>query len=155
MGDVKVSDSDVSWEAANTDYERKIKNDLQAESERRYMKLVEKIVDSSDSQLKTQNENKSEMRKTFQKFFIRLLSFQMIALMLLLILSSACKNFNLSNNVIITFITSVFVETLGAIGIMIKFAFDSDQEVKILEILNGAIKNFQKFPNDSSESNKS
>lgn len=141
---VRINDSDVSWNSDNSNYENKIKN-LQAESERRYISLVESIVEISGNQLANQNENKKELRNTFQWFFIVLLSFQMLALVAVIAFSALFDEFNVSDNVIITFITSVFVETLGAIGIMIKFAFDSEQEVKILEILNGAIKSFQKF----------
>ncbi len=134
----------VCWNGETEDLEGGIK-DLQNESEIRYIKIVEEIVDSSKQQLFSQHDNKSSIRKKFQNFFIKLLSWQMVAVIALIILSACFKWFDISDKVIIVFITSVFVETLGAIVIMIKFAFDNTQEVQILKILSGAIRNFQKF----------
>lgn len=51
----------------------------------------------------------------------------------------------LTDTIVISYMTSVFVETIGAIAIMIKYAFDSQQEVNILDILNSVISNYQKF----------
>jgi len=40
---------------------------------------------------------------------------------------------------------SVFVETLGAIIVMVKYAFKTDEEVEIIKILNAVVKNYQKY----------
>lgn len=85
------------------------------------------------------------LKDKFTKFFIWFISIQYIILVLFLLLTAFCRTFHLSDTIVISYITSVFVETLGAIIFMIKYAFDSSQEVKVLEILNGVVLNFKKF----------
>lgn len=44
-----------------------------------------------------------------------------------------------------TYIVSAFVETLGVVAVMVRFAFDTKQEVEILSTLNGIVEHFQKY----------
>ena len=52
---------------------------------------------------------------------------------------------SVDSTVLTVLVSAMFVETLGAIIVMIRYCFDSSQEVKILEVLNGIVSNFQKF----------
>ena len=122
-----------------------IDRELKTESENTYLQIVKDIVDVSQKQLKRQNTSKDSLKDKFTKFFIWFISIQYIILILFLFLMAFCSTFYLSDTIIVTYITSVFVETLGAIIFMIKYAFDSSQEVNVLEILNGVILNFKKF----------
>ena len=62
------------------------------------------------------------------------------------------RQIQLSDNVLTVYMTSVFVETLGAVVVMIKYAFKADEEVRIIDILNAVVKNFQKY-RDSKDDN--
>lgn len=139
---VSIDEKKVDWN--DNDTEADVKK-LQEVSELRYITIVEDIVKLSSNQLVSQQEKKIGSRESFQKFFIWLLIGQMSALIILIIAKAIFKDFNLTDKVIITFITSIFVETLAVVGIMIKFNFDSSQEVQILKILNGVVEKFQKF----------
>lgn len=135
-----------------TEIDEKLK--LAQESNQHYDDIVEKIVGVSKDHLTDQNCRKTEMRKVFVIFFVVLLSFQIVALITLLALSAITViPFEITDNILATFITSVFVETLGAIIIMITFAFGSKEEVKVIELLIAVVKNYQKFNiNNNSES---
>ena len=54
-------------------------------------------------------------------------------------------NLQISDFVINVYIVSVFVETLAGLIIIIKFAFDSQQEIELIKILNAFIVNFKKY----------
>ncbi len=118
---------------------------LAAESENTYMEIAKDIVSTSQMQLKDQNESKNTLKDKFTTFFIWFVCTQYLILTLLLFFKGFCEDFYLADGIIVTYISSVFVETLGAIVIMIKYAFDSNQEVKILQILNDVISNYKKF----------
>ena len=121
---------------------------LMEKSEDNYMGIARDIVDTSAAQLKLQNSSKNALKRVFTKFFIKLLSAQYAILVFLFILKVFRMDSQLSDTVVITYMTSVFVETLGAIAIMIKYAFSSDQEVEILQILNNVISSYKKFKGD-------
>lgn len=117
-------------------------------SEDNYMDIARGIVNTSADQLKTQNTSKNTLKEQFTRFFIWFVSAQYIVLVFLLVLKAFWHDMNLSDTVVISYITSVFVETLGAIAIMIKYAFNSEQEVQILQILNDVISSYKKFKGD-------
>ncbi len=121
-----------------------IDNELKGESEKTYREIAQLIVNTSSKQLNEQNQSKTKLKSIFTIFFIVFISAQYVVLVGLMLLK-ALAGVDLSDTVLITYITSVFVETLGSIAVMIAYAFDSKQEVNILEILNGVISNFQKF----------
>lgn len=135
--------SNTNWKDNNSIED--IDHELKAESENTYLQIIKDIVEVSQGQLKKQNASKDLLKDKFTKFFIWFISIQYIILVLFLLLTAFCRTFHLSDTIVISYITSVFVETLGAIIFMIKYAFDSSQEVKVLEILNGVVLNFKKF----------
>lgn len=126
----------------------KLDRHLIEKSEDNYMEIARDIVDTSADQLETQNSSKNQLKKLFTQFFIWFLSAQYAVLVFLLVLKAFWEDMYLSDTILITYITSVFVETLGAIAIMINYAFSSDQEVKILQILNDVISSYKKFKGD-------
>ena len=127
----EIDDSLLSDDASEID------NALKRKSEDTYRKIALKIVDTSSKQLEEQNTSKNKLKAIFTRFFIIFIGIQYLVLISLLFTKAFVPTLNLSDTVIISYITSVFVETLGAIIVMIKYAFDSKQEVNILEILNG------------------
>lgn len=122
-----------------------IDNSLKMASEDAYIHIAEKIVENSCEQLRAQNDDKNELKSKFTGYFVWFITAQYAILVILIFIKAFYTNNNLSDTVIITYITSVFAETLGALVIMIKYAYDSKQEVNILQILNNVIACFQKF----------
>lgn len=118
------------------------------QSEANYHTIVEKVLDISDSQLGNQNKNKTEIRGIFKKFFMVLLIAQFVFLCGILVCKGFVQKFYLSDTIIAAYIGSVFVETLSVVLVMVKFSFDTEQETHILDTLNSAVKNYQKFKND-------
>ena len=139
--DRKPTESDFLWE----DDADSLDGSLKAKSEGAYIDIANKIVDSATDQLHEQNMSKNSLKKVFTVFFVVLLSVQYLSLAALLFIRAFQEKSLLSDTVIITYITSVFLETLGAVVIMIRYAFASDQETKVLTILNSIIERFKKF----------
>lgn len=135
-----------SFDTGAMDYNLKedAKN-AEVESDIEYRNIAKSIVDISNDQLDKQNKSKIYLKESFEAFFKRLLSFQLIAIFALLMVKGFYRNFNITDNVLIAIISSVFVESLGIVAVMVKYAFNSEQEVKILEILEELIKNYQKY----------
>lgn len=121
-------------------------NDLLAKSEAAYIDIANTIVKSATDQLREQNSSKNTLKMIFTIFFVALVGVQYLALAVLLFIRTFQSEALLSDAVIIAYISSVFLETLGAVVIMIRYAFASDQETKVLQILNSIISSFQKFP---------
>ena len=119
--------------------------DIAKESENRYISLVSKIVDITKEQLDCQRSNKQSFRRYFGRFFGVFLAVQYVALLTIMIINAACSSFSISDDLIKVYIVSVFVETLGIVAVMVKFAFDTKQEVEILSTLNGIVEHFQKY----------
>ncbi len=126
---------------------------LTAKSEEAYIQIANDILEASTNQLKKQNASKNELKESLVWFFKRFILLQYWLLIVLMLVRIVIPTY-LSDNVLITYITSVFAETLGAIILMVKYAFNSDQEVQILRILNDVIANFQKFGNDKDRDTK-
>lgn len=134
------------WVEDPNEIDKSIDDTLKRDSEERYLAIVTNIVDVSQNQLQQQNNSKTNNRKILLKFFVRFLIAQYFVMLLLFAFQGfALWGFELNDPIVMTYITSVFVETLGAIIIMVKYAFQSDQEVQILKILNGVVEKFQKF----------
>lgn len=123
----------------------RLDGDIAKDSENRYISLVSKIVDISKEQLDCQRNNKQSFRKFFGWFFGIFLSVQYIALIVIMIKNATCTSFSISDDLIKTYIVSAFVETLGVVAVMVRFAFDTKQEVEILSTLNGIVEHFQKY----------
>lgn len=114
-------------------------------SEYVYNKLVSEIINLSKTNLSELRTDKRSLREFFESFFVRIVSAQFMILILLLFLNATHTEFNISDTVLVSFMSSVFVQTLGGIVIMITFAFKSDEEVKIIDILNTFIQTYQKY----------
>lgn len=128
--------------------------DLTSQSEAEYIDVAHEIVDTSIKQLDNQNASKATLKQILCIFFMCFIGIQYIALLVIFALEIFQVGLRLPNEIVIAYITSIFVETLGAIILMIKYAFDSKQETQVLKILNGVISNFQKFNGNSSTSKK-
>lgn len=140
---LKFDKNNISWKDNKSADD--IDSDLKRASEDTYREIAEDIVKISSAQMELQNKSKNDLKKTFTIFFMIFISIQYLILIIFMFIKMFAKSVELTDTVLISYITSVFVETIGAIIIMIKYAFDSKQEVEILKILNGVISNFQKF----------
>lgn len=115
--------------------------DLRAASDQAYREITQTIVDKTVEHLEKQNTRKETLRSNLAKFIKCFLSIQFAVLCLVLAFN---KGLNISDTVISAFIVSVFAETLAGLIVMVKYAFDSEQEVKLIEILNSVVQNYQK-----------
>ena len=120
---------------------------LKERSESAYIDIAKDIVKASANQLDAQNKSKNSLKKIFTIFFICFVSVQYVALTVLLFIRAFQEKSLLNDTVIMTYISSVFLETLGAVAFMIRYAFASDQETRVLAILNSIIERFKKFSN--------
>lgn len=114
------------------------------QTELEYIDIAHEIVAISRVQLNRQTESKQSLRKGFTPYFKWLIAAQLVFLAILLLLKGLCPSFRLSDTVIISYITSVFVETLGGVIVMVTYAFNSKEEVEATKILSGVIEHFQK-----------
>ena len=155
-----LEDRDVNFNDYETDEEKTLNSNdgqlqnLQKQSEDDYIKIANSIVRTSSVQLKSQNRNKKLLKKIFTIFFIAFISVQYFALLGIFVGQMIFGLKPPSDTVVVAYISSVFAETLGAIVLMIKYAFDSEQETQVLAILNGVISNYQKFNGRNPELNK-
>ena len=113
-------------------------------NEKTYLDIVCQIVDISKSHLNKQTTAKEKLRDGFARFFKILIAAQLIFLAFLLTAGAFCPIFKLGDAIIITYISSVFVETLGAVIYMITYAFNSKDETEAIGILNSIVSDFQK-----------
>lgn len=114
------------------------------DSDRDYRRITETIIDISRSQLEQQTKSKQPLRKNLSRFIMGLLIAQLGILVAILFLNRVW-NLQISDFILNVYIISVFVETLAGLIIMIKFAFDTKQEVDLISILNAIISNFKKY----------
>ena len=120
--------------------------DIESDSDKGYQKIAERVVTISEDYLKKQDDRKKPLQESFNKFFTKLLGMQYIVMIGLFLLNSfSCIPFTISESLLMTYIVSVFVETLGAISVMLAFAFTSKEESNIVEVLNAVISNHQKY----------
>lgn len=111
-----------------------------------YHEVVSEIVFTAKEQLEISNEEKTNIRTRFLWFFVIMLSLQFISVVAFVTLNAIdILEFSISDPLMQIYIGSVFVETLGEVGIMIKFAFDSKDEVKIIELLTAVVNNYQRY----------
>ena len=118
-----------------------------------YQETASRIVDISEMQLNNQHDSKMILQKRLLWFFIALLSVQTIAIIAVVLLNGFWERFTLNDGVVISFITSAFVETLGVVALMVKFAFNNEQETKIISILNSYIEHFKVYNSSEHKSN--
>lgn len=139
--DSKAIFNPVVVNAENQTYKNR-QNDIRILSEEEYLSTVKDVVIFSKENLKTIHEEKLDLRQRLIDFCLQVLSIQMVFLIIFLL---GHKQLGLSDSVLSVYMTAVFVETLGSVIVMVKYAFKSDEEVKIIDILNAVVKNFQKY----------
>ena len=126
--------------------------ELNQQSEQAYIEIVQGVVNFSKDKLNVISKQKDKMRQRLIDFCLQIVIVQLFILFLLLVCGS---NVGMSDKVIITFMTAVFVETLGAIIIMMRYAFKSDEEVSIIDILNAVVGRYQKYhDNENTDKDK-
>ena len=114
------------------------------ESDRAYREITVEIVRITNEQLKEHNKSKKPIRSDLLEFIKRLLATQFTVLVILL-WGNRGLELGISETVFKVYIVSVFAETLAGLIIMIRYAFDTTQEVKLIAILNEIISHFKKF----------
>jgi 6-pyruvoyl-tetrahydropterin synthase len=114
------------------------------ESDRDYRKITSQIIEISEEQLKDHTKDKKPLRLILMWFVIILLILQFGALVAILFLNKVWE-LEISNEVIKVYVVSLFAETLSGLFIMIKFAFDTSQEVRLIAILNNIVERFKKY----------
>ena len=112
-------------------------------SEKAYINTTDKIVDAAVEQLDKQISTKRKLKVAFTRFFMGFIFVQYF-FMILLFLIKAFLATNFPETVILAYITSVFVETLGAMIIMVTYSFTDKEEVSIISILSGVVSKYQK-----------
>lgn len=122
------------------------------EANQKYQEIVNRIVGISGGYLDNQQDGKSRLRKIFVIFFISLLSVQMVSIIVFVLIS--IFHGKISDTLLITYISEVFVETLSAIIIMIRFAFASKDEVNIINLLTAIVNEYQYIGKDSNSNSK-
>lgn len=147
--DIPVMDYDLAQKSSQV--QNILTPDALKDSEASYNIIAHKIVKIAEDQLKSQNGSKITLKDNLSVFFKDFLMLQFIVLSFLLFSEMICNivwpNVDaISDQIILTFITSVFVETLGGIILMVVYAFNSSDEIRITEMLTAVIKTFQKNP---------
>ena len=117
------------------------------QSEKAYIEIVRGVVEKSSASLTALREDKKNLRDSFVGLFKVLIMAQLIALAIVIIVKGFVPCFRISDNIVLTFMTTVFVETIGVIALMIAFAFTSKEEIEIINILNSVVENYQKYNN--------
>lgn len=92
--------------------------------------------------LEDKENEKTFLRTAFFWFFVVLLFFQFVSVVVFIILDATeAIPFKINSTILTVYITSVFVETLGAIILMIQYAFRSEDEIKIVQAFIELAKN--------------
>lgn len=147
-GEIKVPKGSAVDKGKPFNSAENVKNIVEAEiqSSESYHEVVSDIVSTAKEQLEASNGEKTGIRRKFLRFFVVMLILQFASVVAFLTLSATeSVKFLISDSLMQIYVGSVFVETLGEVGIMIKFAFDSKDEVKIIELLTAVVNNYQKF----------
>jgi hypothetical protein len=139
---IDSDDLNKGIDTGNTPYVEHEAKSIKDKSEEMYLEIVRDVVIFSKRKLNSMHDEKEALRSRLIDFSLQLLSIQIIFLLIFLFFS---KSLQISDNVLSVYMTAVLVETLGAVIVMIKYAFKSDEEVKIIDILNAVVKNFQKY----------
>lgn len=142
---------DLSGVSASSPSGEDLDNKILYQVEENYSKIVEEVIEISKGQLEKEGETKRELRSLFTRFFSAFIFVQFAALLVLIFVKGFNKNFLISETLLTTYIISVFVETLGIIAAMVAFIFNSKEEVSIIDTLNAAIGNYQKFTERNNE----
>ena len=120
-------------------------------SEEAYIEIVRDVVKKSGENLSLLRKDKTYLRNRFVCLFSWILVLQIIVLFGIFACKGFVPSFAVSNDIIMTYMTTVFLETLGVIALMITFAFKSAEEIKIIGILNSVVSNYQKYKDNKNK----
>lgn len=122
------------------------------ESDRGYNMIAARIIAASQRHLADQQRDKVALRKQFATLFSVLLILEYIFAVIFILLDAITAiPVDVPDATLQLYITSVFVQTLSAMGVMIAFAFVSKEETRIVGLLNQIIQNYQKVRLDPDE----
>lgn len=120
------------------------------ESNMGYQIVADHIITVSQQHLANQQRDKVELRKKFAGLFSVLLILEYIFMVIFILLDAITAiPVDVPDSILQLYITSVFLQTLSTIGVMIAFAFVSKEETRIVGLLNQIIQNYQKFQIDT------
>ena len=120
------------------------------ESNRGYQQVADHIITVSQRHLANQQRDKVELRKKFAGLFSLLLILEYVFMVIFILLDAITAiPVDVPDSILQIYITSVFLQTLSTIGVMIAFAFVSKEETRIVGLLNQIIQNYQKFQIDT------
>ena len=131
-----------------TNIQSRIQTEL--ESNRDYRGVANRIITVSQKQLEDQQRSKVELRRRFALVFSALLILEYVYLAVIILLDAMAPiPMDVPDRVLQALITSVFLQTLSAMGVMIAFAFMSREETQIVGLLHQIIEDYQKFQIDT------
>ena len=131
-----------------TSFQSRLQTEL--ESNRDYRSVANRIITVSQKQLEDQQRSKVELRRRFALVFSALLILEYVYLAVIILLDAMSSiPMDVPDRVLQTLITSVFLQTLSAMGVMIAFAFMSREETQIVGLLHQIIEDYQKFQIDT------
>ena len=120
------------------------------ESNRDYRGVANRIITVSQNQLEDQQRSKVQLRRRFAWVFSALLLMEYVYLAAVILLDAITPiPMEVSEGILHALITSVFLQTLSAMGVMIAFAFMSREETRIVGLLHQIIEDYQKFQIDT------
>ena len=113
-------------------------------SEKNYIEIVNKALHNSFNHLDTQNTSKDALRKFFSIFFCILISIEYIMFVLLLFFVGH-KLIIIETSILLVYASSIFVETIGVIAFMIKFAYANETELGVLKVAQEVVNGYKKY----------
>ena len=146
----EVTLTDVQPVCEDGIFSANLDKNLVAESERAYLEITRHIVDISEEQLDKHTEDKNSLRVKLLRY-IKIFLVVQFAFLIFFLIFNQTFSFQISDFVFNVYIVSVFVETLGGLLVMVRYAFASEQEVKLIEILTAIVGNFKKYNDDDNE----
>lgn len=120
-------------------------DDLIHEAENAYINTVDKIVDISRKHLSELQDHRINLRNKFVRLFTLLVVSQTAILLTLFLIIGSPMPFNLSENILLCYMGTLMIETLGCVVIMIKFSFSTSEEAHIISVLNSIVGQYQKY----------
>ena len=148
MAGTKKRTEDFLKKAGIPNAQSRIQTEL--ESNRDYRGIANRIITVSQNQLADQQRSKVELRRRFAWVFSALLILEYVYLAAIILLDAITPiPLDVPDRVLQALITSVFLQTLSAMGVMIAFAFMSREETRIVGLLHRIIEDYQKFQIDT------
>ncbi|MCL2522353.1 MAG: hypothetical protein FWE36_05775 [Erysipelotrichales bacterium] len=108
-----------------------------------YLELHKDIVENSFEILNKIIEKKDSAKKELKDFFILFLIFQLIVIISLIIINYKLA-LNISDIIKKVLIISVFAETLGIVGFMVKFYFNPKEEIAYIATIQKVAEKYKR-----------